>query len=494
MIKLSHTLFVGFVSIFLLNAAGCDTQRSGTAMVNPSPTLTPSVTPTPVLTAVNEMPMTLPVLDAFFYNDQSFPSDLKTILLLTDDQVSRLREVAREETSNLRESMTGAQSEYQGSTIAAADLAKRRVAEITGEDKYQQLSDFVLRRWRNGVEEVGALNLPSPTPRPDGSPMATVSPSPTPEGVSTGLMKTHLTPSDTRIVVNAPAHRMDVFESGRLIKSYKIGIGYPEFPLPTGERRATSIVFNPTWTPPDEPWVESSNKVRVGEKVGAGSKLNPLGVIKVPIGLPSLIHGGKAPTQLGKFSSHGCVGMTNKQVQDFAQTLAKLGSVELTKEEIAKRQSDRTKTQSVKLNYPVPVELRYETIVIEDGKLHIYRDVYERGTNTRENLSAVLSAYDVTLDQLSEDERLQVQQALKQMSRGPGGTPVEETTAMEKEQQKQRNIERGKLTRIVRGEKEIVIEIAALKGKGSPAPLEIDTGGVTPAVAERSAAPRSRGR
>jgi L,D-transpeptidase catalytic domain len=287
---------------------------------------------------------------------------------------------------------------------------------------------------------------------------------------------------------------MDVFESGRLIKSYKIGIGYPEFPLPTGERRATSIVFNPTWTPPDEPWVESSNKVRVGEKVEAGSKLNPLGVIKVPIGLPSLIHGGKAPTQLGKFSSHGCVGMTNKQVQDFAQTLAKLGSVELTKEEIAKRQSDRTKTQSVKLNYPVPVELRYETIVIEDGKLHIYRDVYERGTNTRENLSAVLSAYDVTLDQLSEDERLQVQQALKQMSRGPGGTPVEETTAMEKEQQKQRNIERGKLTRIVRGEKEIVIEIAALKGKGSPAPLEIDTGGVTPAVAERSAAPRSRGR
>jgi murein L,D-transpeptidase YcbB/YkuD len=58
-------------------------------------------------------------------------------------------------------------------------------------------------------------------------------------------------PSDSRIVVNAPAYRMDVFDAGRLIKSYKIGIGYPQFPLPTGLRKAKVIIFNPTWTPPD---------------------------------------------------------------------------------------------------------------------------------------------------------------------------------------------------------------------------------------------------
>ena len=58
-------------------------------------------------------------------------------------------------------------------------------------------------------------------------------------------------PQDTRVVVNAPAFRMDVFEDGRLIKSYRIGIGYPEFPLPKGLRKADTIIFNPTWTPPD---------------------------------------------------------------------------------------------------------------------------------------------------------------------------------------------------------------------------------------------------
>src|SRR4029079_18304765 len=129
-------------------------------------------------------------------------------------------------------------------------------------------------------------------------------------------------PKDTRIVVNIPAFRMDVFKDGSLVKSYKIGIGYPEFPLPQGLRKAQSIIFNPTWTPPDEPWVASMKAVKVGEKVEAGSKLNPLGPIKIPIGLPSLIHGGKAVAKLGTFASHGCVGLTTAQVKDFARLLA----------------------------------------------------------------------------------------------------------------------------------------------------------------------------
>ena len=55
-------------------------------------------------------------------------------------------------------------------------------------------------------------------------------------------------PTDTRVVVNTPAFRMDLFQDGKLLKSYKIGIGYPEFPLPHGLRKAQSIIFNPTWS------------------------------------------------------------------------------------------------------------------------------------------------------------------------------------------------------------------------------------------------------
>jgi lipoprotein-anchoring transpeptidase ErfK/SrfK len=442
------------------------------------------------------MPVTLPLIDAFFFNDERFAEDLKSNLQLTDDQVSSLREIAREETVKLRETRYSDQSEYQGSTIAAAELAESRITAAIGEEKARQLSDFVLRRWQDSGGEFVSTASPTPGLSPTDSTMATPSPIPTvtppisgfptptvpptikPGTALTAASSPHLTPADTRIIVNAPAHRMDVFENGQLVKSYQIGIGYPEFPIPTGMRRVTSIIFNPTWTPPDEPWVESSRKVKVGEKIEAGSKLNPLGVIKIPIGLPSLIHGGKSPIQLGKFSSHGCVGLTNKQVQDLAKTLADLGGIELTDAEVARHEKNRMKTESVKLNNPVPVELRYETIVIEDGKLHIYRDVYERGTNTEENLSAVLAAYDVSLDQLSPEERTSVEQAMAEMARGPGGNPTEATTAQEKEKQKQRNIERGRLTRVVKGQKEIVIEIASLAGKGYPAPEESGSRGV----------------
>src|SRR5204863_2513123 len=172
------------------------------------------------------------------------------------------------------------------------------------------------------------------------------------ESSATGNQEAHASggkpnsvPADSRVVVNIPAYRMDVFESGKLVKSYKIGIGYPEFPLPTGLRKAETIIFNPTWTPPDEPWVESpGGKIKIGEKIEAGDKLNPLGSIKIPIGLPSLIHGGKAPAKLGGFASHGCVGLTNSQVNNFAKELARLSGTQISDEQIAAYEKNKTET------------------------------------------------------------------------------------------------------------------------------------------------------
>ena len=120
---------------------------------------------------------------------------------------------------------------------------------------------------------------------------------------------------------------MDVFNKGKLVQSYKIGIGYPEFPLPAGLRTARTIIFNPTWTPPDEAWVKG--KVAPGKRIEAGDKLNPLGPIKIPIGSPSLIHGGKSPGRLGTFASHGCVGLTSPLVEDLALEISGRGRREI---------------------------------------------------------------------------------------------------------------------------------------------------------------------
>ena len=281
-----------------------------------------------------------------------------------------------------------------------------------------------------------APSAPSPSPEASKA-VATAEPSPQ------MLPGPNAVPTDTRVVVNIPAYRMDIFEDGSLTKTYNVGIGTPEFPLPTGLRKADSVIFNPTWTVPDEAWAEEMKNVKVGETVEAGDKDNPLGWIKIPIGLPNLIHGGKAPAKIGTFASHGCVGLTNAQVKDFAMRLAHAANTEINDEKVASYLKAKTETQEVKLEESVPVELRYETIVVEDGKLHIYKDVYEQNTNTEENLRNVLAAHGVTFEQLPADKQAELLKALK----SPGGK-----------------------------KKEAVIDIPGLAQKGYPAPVELDNG------------------
>jgi lipoprotein-anchoring transpeptidase ErfK/SrfK len=460
------------VAVLTITLGACVNQPANVANNNPANTNAPAPQSSPATVKVSAadegaLPVTLPVLDAFFA-DETFAGELKSKLQLTDEEVSKLRTMAREETSKLRETDT---DDYSGTTAAARAHAAEQIKAAIGEEKAQKLSQLLRQRW-SGAGESG-----------DSASGA--------ETAHAGAGKFNAVPTDSRIVVNAPAYRMDVFEGGQLVKSYKIGIGYPEFPLPTGTRKASNIIFNPTWTPPDEPWVEASTKVKPGEKVEAGSKNNPLGPIKIPIGLPSLIHGGKSPAKLGGFASHGCVGLTTPQVQNFASVLARMAGSDLTDEQIMAYAKTPKETKEVKLGRPVTVELRYETIVVEDGRLHIYRDVYDRDTNTEENLRKVLETYGVTLEQLSEQERAQVMSALKDMSRDaagksdeakPGGnsnasadaTPGK--TANKNENKKAGADDAAKVTRAVKGKKEIVIEIAALKGKGYPAAVALDTG------------------
>lgn len=469
MCKIPKTTFL-FVTIILVVTVGCETvpapgNKASTATAN-SNNHPPQPEPTPPKPPPESV--TLPVLDAFFAQPD-FERDLKAKLQLTDDQISNLKTASRQETSKLREDQ---ENDSTRRTAAAREDSYQRVRQILGEQKAQELMAFVNERW-SGT-----------------SATTTTSPSVASSNI----------PVDSRLVVNIPAFRMDMFQDGKLIKSYRIGIGYPEFPLPTGVRKAETIIFNPTWTPPDEPWVEApGSKVKVGERVEAGDKLNPLGPIKIPIGLPSLIHGGKAPAKLGGFASHGCVGLTTPQIEDFVKYLARLSGTELTDTQIGEYLKDKTDTKSVKLSSSIPVELRYDTIVVEDGQLHIYRDVYDRGTNTEENLRNVLQSYGVSLSQLSESEHEDIMNALEQMARDASGKPATGSGNIDAQtpKQKSKRAEQktsstdGKVTRTIRGDKVAVVQMNGLAGKGYPAPVDLDTGVAAKRV-ERKAPGRRR--
>ncbi|MCA1853720.1 MAG: hypothetical protein LC647_15410, partial [Beggiatoa sp.] len=47
------------------------------------------------------------------------------------------------------------------------------------------------------------------------------------------------------------------------------------FPLPIAERKASEIIWNPEWVPPDSTWVEESKDVEPGERTEADDPRNP---------------------------------------------------------------------------------------------------------------------------------------------------------------------------------------------------------------------------
>jgi hypothetical protein len=398
-----------------------------------------------------EVPVTLPVLDGFF-QDSAFAGELRDSLQLSDEQITELRRAAREEGGRLGSDTAAVDSTMTPGTMGARTRAMQRISGIIGPEKTYHLGRLVRTRWAGSA----------------------------PEGVAMGTNPNSV-PADTRVVINAPSFRMDLFENGQLVKSYPISAGYPEFPLPVGMRSASEIIFNPSWTPPDEPWVESSNKVKVGERVDPGSKLNPLGIMKIPIGGPSLIHGGKSQGQLGTFGSHGCAGLTNEQAREFARLLAEVSGAQLTDKQIAEYGRNKSESQTLKLGRSIPVELRYETMVVQDGALHFYPDVYDRGMNTEENLRAVLQASGVALEQLTEQERTKVMNALAQMGGTTGGAARGDTAAASSradtttKKGTAASPQQVKVTKSVKGPKELIVPIAALKGKGYPKPVKAAT-------------------
>jgi lipoprotein-anchoring transpeptidase ErfK/SrfK len=416
----------------------------------------PTATSTPSPATSEAVSITLPVLDALLA-DEKFKSELKSKLVLTDDQIVELKKISSEEVTRLRRSNAENES---GSAAAARQNAAEAIRRIAGE-KTEQLLTLARERWNKGTEELEVAAAKDVEP--------------------TMLTGPNAVPTDTRIVVNIPAFRLDVFENGNLIKSYKVGIGYPQFPLPQGLRKAQQIIFNPTWTPPDEPWVASMN-MTPGQVVEAGSKHNPLGLIKIPIGAPSLIHGGKPLWKIGTFASHGCVGMTNEQVKDFTKMLARASNTELSDQTMAAYLKNRTRTRVVKLTNLVPVELRYETIVVEDGKLHIYRDVYDQNTNTEENLRVVLEKNGIKFDDFSDDEKTRTLEALNMFSRHPKKQPtpkpsvVANVNAADKAAAAAERKAEAERQKKLRNQKEIVVELSTMTSKGYPAAKDLDSG------------------
>ena len=209
---------------------------------------------------------------------------------------------------------------------------------------------------------------------------------------------------DLKITINVPAFQMTLWQNGKEVKTYQVGVGMKDYPIYIGFRQATDVIWNPAWIPPDSDWVTDHKGVKPGEIIPAGDPRNPIGKVKIPLGDGYLIHQAKGIGDLGSLVSHGCVRVMLPDLYDLAEKIAAARSLDVTAKQIASAKTNK-KTLDAKLETPIPVEITYDTQVVEAGKLHIYPDVYERDKNTVENLRAELKSNGVD-DQHLTDETL----------------------------------------------------------------------------------------
>lgn len=194
---------------------------------------------------------------------------------------------------------------------------------------------------------------------------------------------------DIEITVDVPAFRLTLWQNGKEVKTYAVGVGRKDFPISIGEKQASEIIWNPDWIPPNSEWVTGRKGVAAGEIIRASDPRNPLGKLKIPLGYGYLIHQAAAPTDLGNLVSHGCIRMLRPDLYDLAEKIVAARSLPVTRKQIANAKMTKN-TVIAKMDEPLPVDINYDTQVVEGGILYLYPDVYERGTNTVEKLRAEL--------------------------------------------------------------------------------------------------------
>lgn len=120
------------------------------------------------------------------------------------------------------------------------------------------------------------------------------------------------------IVLNVAELRVYYYSpDGRTVYTYPVGIGQMGWKTPIGK---TTIVLkreNPVWIPPDSIRAEAARKGRsLPAYVPAGPN-NPLGKYALNYGWTNYrMHGTNAPDSVGLRSSHGCIRMLPKDIEE----------------------------------------------------------------------------------------------------------------------------------------------------------------------------------
>lgn len=93
-----------------------------------------------------------------------------------------------------------------------------------------------------------------------------------------------------RIVINRDERKLYLYDGGRLVKEYPVGLGRSGLETPLGQWKIVNKQYNPG---------------------------GPFGTRWMGLSIPGYgIHGTNNPSSIGSYVSHGCIRMHNKDVEE----------------------------------------------------------------------------------------------------------------------------------------------------------------------------------
>ena len=109
----------------------------------------------------------------------------------------------------------------------------------------------------------------------------------------------------TVITIDRKNFKLRLFKFGKVVKTYKVAVGMPDYPTPRGRFAIQSKQVNPTWSVPNSPWAGEL----AGTTVTGGSAANPLKARWMGVSGSVGIHGTGQDYSIGTRASHGCIRM-----------------------------------------------------------------------------------------------------------------------------------------------------------------------------------------
>jgi lipoprotein-anchoring transpeptidase ErfK/SrfK len=127
----------------------------------------------------------------------------------------------------------------------------------------------------------------------------------------TALLDSEILPALVgHITIDISERKLYLYDEDKVVKTYRVAVGQPRYPTPTGDFRIVVKEYNPTWNPPPSPWAAGQDPVPPGPGTPLGTRWMGLSVYAIGI------HGTYASGSIGTAASHGCIRMRIPEVEE----------------------------------------------------------------------------------------------------------------------------------------------------------------------------------